>query len=310
MSIPEEDCLRNFVFERLLNQNTLAKSVNLLGNINSQQAIIIAEKTAFNVSTDILEAFSSKENLSEVSLLDKNDIYHWFLASQTSGALPLHAEAKITLIYPATETHIKKYSSQNFRVITETPQIYRDLVKPFIDTKTEVGRLNWVYNILEHKSESERIIIEDKDDREGFILLPDLSKWDRRTMASMYTMAIINRRDVTSIRDLKKKDVPWLRRMQKKILEGLCQKFPEIEEDQIKLYIHYQPSYYHFHIHAAATSHDGGSGQTIGKALLLANVISQLDSMSHEDAGFSDVELTYTLGEESELWQKVFQKKE
>lgn len=155
-------------------KDTRTKSVSLLGSINSQQAIIIAEKTAFNVSTNILEAFSSKESLGTVSLLDRNDIYHWFLVSKTSGDLPLYAEAKITLIYPATETHIRKYSFQNFRVVTETPQIYQDFVKPFIETKREGGRLNWVYNILEHKSESERIIIEDKDDKEGFILLPDL----------------------------------------------------------------------------------------------------------------------------------------
>lgn len=70
-----------------------------------------------------------------------------------------------------------------------------------------------------------------------------------------------------------------------------------------------QPSYYHFHIHATAISHDGGQGQAIGKALLLANVISQLENMNSEDAGFSDVEFTYFLGEESELWQKVFRKK-
>lgn len=56
-------------------------------------------------------------------------------------------------------------------------------------------------------------------------------------------------------------------------------------------------------------AHDGGSGQASGKALLLGNVISQLESMSgDENAGFADIELTYFLGEESELWQGVFEK--
>lgn len=57
-------------------------------------------------------------------------------------------------------------------------------------------------------------------------------------MSSMYTMALVLRRDITSIRDLKKKDVPWLRKIQGKILHGLCERYPEIEEDQIRLYVH------------------------------------------------------------------------
>jgi m7GpppX diphosphatase len=69
------------------------------------------------------------------------------------------------------------------------------------------------------------------------------------------------------------------------------------------------PSYYHFHIHAVAVSHDGGGGQAAGKALLLQNVISQLETMGGDDeAGLADAEFTYFLGEESELWQNVFSK--
>ncbi len=37
--------------------------------------------------------------------------------------------------------------------------------------------LQWVYNILEKKQESERIVFEDPDPETGFILLPDM-KWD------------------------------------------------------------------------------------------------------------------------------------
>jgi m7GpppX diphosphatase len=146
-------------------------------------------------------------------------------------------------------------------------------------------------------------------------------------MSSLYTLALVRRSDISSVRDLTKRDVPWLRRIQKNILRGICDKYPEIEEDQIKLYVHCetpqpdnckfpandyvldQPSYYHFHIHAVSISHDGGAGQAVGKALLLGNVISQLDTMyGGEDAGFAQVEFTYFLGEESELWQNVFAK--
>jgi hypothetical protein len=52
--------------------------------------------------------------------------------------------------------------------------IYREFVLPYVNSKRENGRLNWVYNILEKKKESESIIVEDADSQEGFILLPDL----------------------------------------------------------------------------------------------------------------------------------------
>src|SRR5688572_574808 len=101
-------------------------------------------------------------------------------------------------------------------------------------------------------------------------------------MASMYIMALVHRRDITSIRDLKKKDLPWLKHLTKRISEAICSKYPEVEEDQLKLYVHCntpypvlgplaneidQPSYYHFHIHAVSITHDGGLGQAAGKAI-------------------------------------------
>lgn len=153
--------------------DTRTKLVNLLGSIDSQPAIIIAEKTAFSTEQDVLASFAQTENLTALSLIEHNDIYHWYHASQASGELPKHAEAKLTLIFPATEVHIRKYSQQKIRMVTETPEIYREHVQPYVQSKTGNGRLNWVYNILEKKKESESIISEDADPQEGYILLPD-----------------------------------------------------------------------------------------------------------------------------------------
>lgn len=57
-------------------------------------------------------------------------------------------------------------------------------------------------------------------------------------MNSLYVMALVHQRGIRSIRDLKKKDAPWLRRMQGKIVQGLCEKYPELESDQLRLYVH------------------------------------------------------------------------
>jgi m7GpppX diphosphatase len=158
----------------LASKDTRSKLVNILGKIDGQSAIIIAEKTAFNTSPEFLQAFAQPANLSQLSVIENNDIYYWYHASQASGELPQHSEAKLTLIYPATDAHIRKYSVQNLRMVTETPEIYREHVKPYIESKTAHGRLSWVYNILEKKAEAESIIFEDNDPVNGFILSPDL----------------------------------------------------------------------------------------------------------------------------------------
>ena len=42
--------------------------------------------------------------------------------------------------------------------------------------QAEQFSLDWVYNVLEHKKEAERIIYENTDPNVGFILAPDF-KW-------------------------------------------------------------------------------------------------------------------------------------
>jgi len=68
-----------------------------------------------------------------------------------------------------------------------------------------------------------------------------------------------------------------------------------------------QPTYYHFHIHVVHINLDPTVTQAVGKAIALDNVISQLDTMGgDETAGMADVELSYTVGEASELWTRIF----
>lgn len=52
---------------------------------------------------------------------------------------------------------------------------------------------------------------------------------------------------------------------------------------------------------------EANSTQATGKAMGLENIISQLETISGgPDAGMADVDLTYSLGEASELWTEIF----
>jgi m7GpppX diphosphatase len=50
---------------------------------------------------------------------------------------------------------------------------------------------------------------------------------------------------------------------------------------------------------------EAGATQAVGKAFGLENLIGVLEGLG-EGRGMSDLDLTYTLGEASELWTEVF----
>lgn len=219
----------------------------MLGSIDGKQGILIAERTAFATeSLEVLKAFHAA--IQRVNNLGDNDIYRWYLASsgdgkETNGKDQGNtSDLKLNLIWPCTAQHIKKYSDQILRMVTETPEIYRDYIRPFMKAKKEGGSLNWVYNILEGRTEQEDVIFRDPGQQEhgpdeGFLMLPDLN-WDRKTMGSMHLLALVFRRDIWSLRDLTKRDLPWLRYVRKRVLEETVRLYPELEEDQLKLYVH------------------------------------------------------------------------
>ena len=325
--IPPKSSKLDIMLMSILDQN--GRRVSLLGTIVGQPALLIAERAAFPSDEATLQAFHAA--LHRINNIGNNDIYSWHLASSgTSQNAP--ADLKLNLIYPCTEKHIKKYSSQELRMVTETPEIYARYVRPYMQRMRDEGRLNWVFNILEGKAEQEDIILRvsgtGRDgENEGFLLAPDLN-WDRKTMTSLHLLAMVDRRDIWSLRDLRKGHIGWLKRMREKVLDATTKVYERVEEDQIKLYMHCksclprkirplgealmktvdQPTYYHFHIHVVHVMCEATSTQAVGKAFGLENIISQLENMEGgHDASLADVVLTYYLGTASDLWTDIFQ---
>ncbi|KAK9374717.1 HIT-like domain-containing protein [Lipomyces chichibuensis] len=301
-SVESVQLIRKFQFERVLNHDTRSKLINILGTIDSTPAIVIAEKTAFAAhdETAIANLLNVDNGISSMRLLDRNDIYRWYMAVLVQD-LEASPGAKVSLIWPATKTHVEKYGKQRRRMIRETPELYRKILIPYIE-KMRGDRIQWVYNILSHKVEADRIVYENPDPREGFILLPDL-KWDRTTMDSIYLVVIVHRRDIASIRDLNKSHIAWLKSVDSEIIQAVTQTYTAISATQLRVYVHYLPSYYHFHIHVTNVEHDAGDGAAVGKAIMLSDLIARLEEMSDEVYGFVNSTFTYWLGENSEVWK-------
>ncbi len=182
-------------------------------------------------------------------------------------------DLKLSTVYPATEKHIEKYGQHEYFLVQESAELYESVTLKQI--QKEQFTLTWVYNILEHKTESERIAFEDPDPQSGFILLPDL-KWDGKTVDNLYLLAICFDRNIKSIRDLNGSHLPLLRNIREKGLETIETKYG-VSRSQIRAYFHYQPSFYHLHVHFSYIKFEVTGGE---RNHLLDTVINNIELVS------------------------------
>lgn len=171
--------LAGFVLERVLSEDAKIRYASLLGHYKTdnggiEAAIVLLEKTHFSSSFyQQLGANSTHDSsLSRFRSLGSNDVYSWALgwmpSTDVAGSEARDAHVKLTVIRPATEAHLAKYAEQFKVMITETPELYRNVIKPWIETQP-ISRIQWVYNILEKKKEAETILYE-QEGKNGFIV--------------------------------------------------------------------------------------------------------------------------------------------
>lgn len=257
--------LNQIKFIKTLNENAKAKMITIQGEYNKQPVVVVLEKTPISESSvkGLMESSSS--------VLDKdfvNDIYGKYDLQPNYPCLSI---MRATIIHPATENHIEKYTKHDSRLIVETVEDYKSITLPYI-TMSQLN-LEWVYNILDHVSEVDRIVFEDPDPFNGFVLLPDM-KWDQKNLADLYLVVIVNQRGIKSLRDLNETHLPLLNNILVKGKQTITAKYG-LQEDQLRVYIHYQPSYYHFHVHFTSLSFDA-HGSYCERAHLLSSVIQNI----------------------------------
>ncbi|KAM9456231.1 m7GpppX diphosphatase [Clarias gariepinus] len=247
---------------RILRESAREKNIFVQGKLDDQDAVIILEKTP--ITQDILTRMLKN---STQKLEASNDIYSTY---QLEPPPDLNA-IKSTLICPATEKHVLKYLRQETFLLEETEQDYQSITLPYI--KSQSFSVQWVYNILEKKAEAERIVFEDPDPQIGFILLPDF-KWDQQQLDNLYLIAIVHPRDIKSLRDLTADHLPLLRNIQNKGLDIIRQRYG-IPASKLRVMLHYQPSYYHLHVHFISLEYEA-PGCGVERAHLLSDVIQNL----------------------------------
>ncbi|XP_037636973.1 m7GpppX diphosphatase [Sebastes umbrosus] len=259
-----ENILSEFKTSKVLSDSAREKNIFIHGKLADQEAVVILEKTPIREDT-LAELFSG----SRLKLEMKNDIYSTYRLQPP----PQLNEIKTTVVCPATEKHLKKYQRQESFLVEETGEDYQSITLPYIQKQS--FSVQWVHNILEKKAEADRIVFEDPDPKVGFVLLPDF-KWDQKQVDDLYLIAIIHQRDIRSLRDLTSEHLPLLQNVFQKGKEAVLKRY-SLPASKLRVYLHYQPSYYHLHIHFTKLGYEV-PGCGVERAHLLADVIQNLQS--------------------------------
>ena len=293
--VPKRDLdLSQFKMVRQINCMSERKAIFLHVTKNEQPGIIILEKQPFD-EVSAGEVFGSvTSSFNEFS----NDIYSDHKIVTKSDVVN---EIKTTLVYPATDRHFLKYSQKEPFLVEETQAMYESIVRPFFQKQALSSQ--WVYNILEKKSEVDRIICEDPEPQLGFVMIPDL-RADVNSVMTFHALAIVQRRDVMSVRDLRGEHLPLLRNVRDKCLEAIQSKFA-IAKSKLRVLLHYQPSFYHLHVHFVSV-YVHGPHVEIQKALLLSDVIQNIEGQADY---YQKRTLSYVLNEKDPLMQLLNENK-
>ena len=222
-----------------------------------------------------------------------------------------NAVFKAELVYPASERQLARaMPSPGFAMILETPAIYQTVTKPFIDNIVSSGSLSWLQNIVEVKKEKERILwnapgwilnIDTKWRTHPDALTVPRSDWFKHeSTADLYCLGIFKQDGVATLRDLKAET-------HLSVLEEMLQQAPKVIEkvygvpqDQLRIFVHYQPQFYHFHVHFTRLEND--TGVQVEKAHLLMDIIQNLQT---DPEYYQKRTMTYKLSLKDKLYRLI-----
>lgn len=110
----------------------------------------------------------------------------------------------------------------------------------------------WIYNIVDGKSEQERILYKEDD----FVVIPTYT-WNG-DHDKLHVLGIVRDKDIMTIRDLNSSHVKLLQRIQRAGLDTI-KKHYNVESNMIRVYLHYPPSTWLLHVHFEIITHISNS---------------------------------------------------
>lgn len=171
------------------------------------------------------------EKTMKVKKTMENDIYEKYEATAiVDGELIICKDAS------SMKQRVKKLVREDYEMYMQTLE-NRDPKKD-----------QWIYNILDGISEQESVLYRD-DKCVVFINY----FWDGKDIDKMQLLCMPTDRNLRTIRSLDFWSLPLLKHMRKVTLDIIREKYG-LEQGDIKMYFHYEPSTYHLHIHFVNTA--------------------------------------------------------
>jgi len=139
-----------------------------------------------------------------------------------------------------------------------------------------------------------------------FLLAPDM-KWlpptpSNPSLDKLYLLAISRpEMGIRSLRDIRGEHIPLLEEI-RKVGVRAASEYGLKGEGRLRMLVHYQPSYYYFHVHILNSNYHGLPGMNVGQAYLLDDIISLLKI---DGEMFAKLTITYGLGEQHALLEKI-----
>lgn len=288
---------------RVLSSDAHAKSIAVLGICTSAAhpagapTLVIAQRHGFDGAADVLAALRARTGPADMrmAVLSENDVYRYCALEALPAQGPALPVARFTAVHPASERHIAKYSSQSRVLVRESPEDYAAVTRPYIESLAAPA---WVGNLLSDVRArrplppGELLVhAEHLDDAaRGFAVFAD-SKWDRRDMRSLYMLVLPVRADVRSLRDLDATHLPLLEGIHAAVsgavpaavARGVLGAVPAeaLGARNLRCFVHYQPTYYHLHVHVVHADHEL-PGMAVGASHLLDDIIENIRAVQRD----------------------------
>ncbi|CAH8846660.1 unnamed protein product [Trichobilharzia szidati] len=241
-----------------------------------------------------------------------NDVYHRFLV--TNGLESVNS-VDMTVIYPAESHHFAKFTGSGRHIIQETPEMYKDVILPFLSEKPK--DLTWIDNIIAGTAEQDRVLYTDVNEEYGFTLVLDY-QWDGTRLQELHCLGIAHNAKLTCLRDLRRCHVPMLRKMLQQGRNLLSDKYSKpadisdnktchnghkvgLSKDQILAYLHYPPTFYRLHVHFMHVD-SGDSGTIAGRAHILEEIIRNLEQ---DDFYYANRTITIFSHDQSPMYKAI-----
>jgi len=203
----------------------------------------------------------------------------------TRAAISNYGAFDVELISPASPHQISRaMPSLGSILIHETPELYNSVVKPHIQSMIDNGCLSWIQNVIEVKKEEERLLVNHAD----FIVNID-TKWrthppplttpreewyNHPSTSDLYCLGIVKQYGISCLRDLRGRHAPLLHSMMTEGLSAIHSIYG-VSSNQIRVFVHYLPQFYHFHVHFTRLENEFGT--TCERGHLLQDVIQNLE---------------------------------